>query len=149
MKLFSQILLILGALVVFSGCSETQESETSSVELKVTAEKPDNFESLPLVEKIEFHIENDQYDDALNLLRPLDESDQQIKELLIATHMTYGLNLTYGSLTDQRTRMPEALRQFRRVLELDPSNSSAQAEIDQIEGIYRSMNREIPQGVAE
>jgi tetratricopeptide (TPR) repeat protein len=149
MKLFSQKLLILGALVVFSGCSETQESETSSVELKVTAEKPDNFESLPLVEKIEFHIENDQYDDALNLLRPLDESDQQIKELLIATHMTYGLNLTYGSLTDQRTRMPEALRQFRRVLELDPSNSSAQAEIDQIEGIYRSMNREIPQGVAE
>ncbi len=149
MKLFSQILLILGALVVFSGCSETQESETSSVELKVTAEKPDNFESLPLVEKIEFHIENDQYDDALNLLRPLDENDQQIKELLIATHMTYGLNLTYGSLTDQRTRMPEALRQFRRVLELDPSNTSAQAEIDQIEGIYRSMNREIPQGVAE
>jgi hypothetical protein len=149
MKLFSQILLILGALVVFSGCSETQESETSSVELKVTVEKPDNFESLPLVEKIEFHIENDQYDDALNLLRPLDENDQQIKELLIATHMTYGLNLTYGSLTDQRTRMPEALRQFRRVLELDPSNTSAQAEIDQIEGIYRSMNREIPQGVAE
>jgi tetratricopeptide (TPR) repeat protein len=149
MKLFSQILLILGALVVFSGCSETQESETSSVELKVTAEKPDNFESLPLVEKIEFHIENDQYDDALNLLRPLDENDQQIKELLIATHMTYGLNLTYGSLTDQRTRMPEALRQFRRVLELDPSNTSAQAEIDQIEGIYLSMNREIPQGVAE
>lgn len=149
MKLFSQILLILGALVVFSGCSETQESETSSVELKVTAEKPDNFESLPLVEKIEFHIENDQYDDALNLLRPLDENDQQIKELLIATHMTYGLNLTYGSLTDQRTRMPEALRQLRRVLELDPSNTSAQAEIDQIEGIYRSMNREIPQGVAE
>lgn len=149
MKLFSQIVLILGALVVFSGCSETQESETSSVELKVTAEKPDNFESLPLVEKIEFHIENDQYDDALNLLRPLDENDQQIKELLIATHMTYGLNLTYGSLTDQRTRMPEALRQLRRVLELDPSNTSAQAEIDQIEGIYRSMNREIPQGVAE
>lgn len=149
MKLFSQILLILGALVVFSGCSETQESETSSVELKVTAEKPDNFESLPLVEKIEFHIENDQYDDALNLLRPLDENDQQIKELLIATHMTYGLNLTYGSLTDQRTRMPEALRQLRRVLELDPSNTSAQAEIDQIESIYRSMNREIPQGVAE
>ena len=149
MKLFSQILLILGALVVFSGCSETQESETSSVELKVTVEKPDNFESLPLVEKIEFHIENDQYDDALNLLRPLDENDKQIKELLIATHMTYGLNLTYGSLTDQRTRMPEALRQFRRVLELDPSNTSAQAEIDQIEGIYRSMNREIPQGVAE
>ena len=149
MKLFSQILLILGALVVFSGCSETQESETSSVELKVTVEKPDNFESLPLVEKIKFHIENDQYDDALNLLRPLDENDQQIKELLIATHMTYGLNLTYGSLTDQRTRMPEALRQFRRVLELDPSNTSAQAEIDQIEGIYRSMNREIPQGVAE
>ncbi len=101
------------------------------------------------MEKIEFHIENDQYDDALNLLRPLDENDQQIKELLIATHMTYGLNLTYGSLTDQRTRMPEALRQFRRVLELDPSNTSAQAEIDQIEGIYRSMNREIPQGVAE
>lgn len=149
MKLFSQIVLILGALVVFSGCSETQESETSSVELKVTAEKPDNFESLPLVEKIEFHIENDQYDDALNLLRPLDENDQQIKELLIATHMTYGLNLTYGSLTDQRTRMPEALRQLRRVLELDPSNTSAQAEIDQIESIYRSMNREIPQGVAE
>lgn len=149
MKLFSQILLIVGALVVFSGCSETQESETSSVELKVTAEKPDNFESLPLVEKIEFHIENDQYDDALNLLRPLDENDQQIKELLIATHMTYGLNLTYGSLTDQRTRMPEALRQLRRVLELDPSNTSAQAEIDQIESIYRSMNREIPQGVAE
>ena len=149
MKLFLKILLIVAVVVALTGCAEQPESDIPTVEPKVIMEKPDNFESLSLAEKIEFYIQNDQYPAALNLLRPLDENDQQIKELLIATHMTYGLNLTYGSLTDQRTRMPEALRQFRRVLELDSTNTAAQAEIDQIEGIYRSLNREIPQGVAE
>ena len=149
MKLFIKILLIVAVVVALTGCAEKPESDIPTVEPKVILEKPDNFESLSLPEKIEFYIQNDQYPAALNLLRPLDEDEQQVKELLIATHMTYGLTLTYGSLTDQRTRMPEALRQFRRVLELDSTNTAAQAEIDQIEGIYRSLNREIPQGVAE
>jgi DNA-directed RNA polymerase subunit F len=45
--------------------------------------------------------------------------------------------------------MPEALRHYRKVVELDPENAQAKAEIEQIEGIYRSLDREIPQGVAE
>jgi hypothetical protein len=45
--------------------------------------------------------------------------------------------------------MGGALRHFRKVLQLDPGNSRAQAEIDQIEGIYTQMGRPIPEGVAD
>ena len=50
---------------------------------------------------------------------------------------------------DMSNRMSDALRHYRRVLELDEHNRQAQAHIETIEGIYRQMGRDIPQGIAE
>jgi hypothetical protein len=153
MKSILKIVLVV-AVVALTACgsdSNVPYSEPSQTQAAVAVpfELPSDFASYSLQQKVEFHIQNDQYTDALDLLKGQDENEVQIRELKIAAHMTYALSLTYGSLTDMRTRMPEALRHYRRVLELDPENAQAKAEIDQIEGIYRSLNREIPEGVAE
>lgn len=151
MKLILKILLVVAVVVALTACgSETPEPEISQLQATPTpVELPADFESYSLQQKVEFYIENDMFTDAIGELRGQDEADEQVRELKIAAHMTYALSLTYGSLTDMRTRMPEALRHYRKVMELDPENAQAKAEIDQIEGIYRSLNREIPQGVAE
>lgn len=151
MKLILKILLVVAVVVALTACeSETPQPEISQLQASpAPVEYPADFDSYTLQQKVEFYIENDLYTDALGELRGQDESDEQIRELKIAAHMTYALHLTYGSLTDMRTRMPEALRHYRKVVELDPENAQAKAEIEQIEGIYRSLNREIPQGVAE
>lgn len=142
MKLVLKIIIVFAVLSMFIACNQAeapQQPETPPVDLS----------AMTLSGKVEYHIENNQYDEAFALVRAADQANPEVLELLLATHMTYALELTYGSLTDQRTRMPEALRHYRRVLELDPGNQRAVAEIEQIESIYRSLNREIPQGVAE
>ena len=63
--------------------------------------------------------------------------------------MTFAWEMTHGEIADQRTRMPAALQHLRRALELDPGNAQAMEQIQLIEGIYRSLNRPIPEGVAE
>jgi Flp pilus assembly protein TadD len=151
MKLILKILLVVAVVVALTACgAETPPAEVSQAEAtSAPVEYPTDFDTYSLQQKVEFYIENDLYTEAFDALRGQDESDAAIRELKIAAHMTYGLYLTYGSLTDMRTRMPEALRHYRKVVELDPENAQAKAEIEQIEGIYRSLNREIPQGVAE
>jgi hypothetical protein len=138
MNRISKVFLPFLMLVVFAGCAKTE-----------VAEQVVDVDSMSLSEKVEYHIQNDQYDEAFVLVRGADANDPVVADLLLATHMTYALHLTYASLTDMRVRMPEALRHFRRVLELDPGNERARAEIKQIEGIYESLNRDIPEGVAE
>jgi Flp pilus assembly protein TadD len=150
MKLMLNKLVVIAILVALTACATEQSSESNlQSQASIEVQLPSDFESYTLAQKVQFHIQNDQYNDALGLLNGLDAEDSEIKELKIAAHMTYALSLTYGSLTEMRTRMPEALRHYRRVLELDPGNAQAKAEIEQIEGIYRSLNREIPTGVAE
>jgi hypothetical protein len=42
-------------------------------------------------------------------------------------------------------KYPGALRQFRQVLTYDANNKKAKDNIALIEGIYKSMGREVPQ----
>jgi tetratricopeptide (TPR) repeat protein len=138
MSTIFKVFIPLFIIAVFVGCGKTE-----------VAEPVVDLDSLSFAEKVEYHIQNDQYDEAFVLVRGADANDPVAADLLLATHMTYALHLTYGSLTDMRTRMPEALRHYRRVLELDPGNERAKAEIKQIEDIYISLNRDIPEGIAE
>ena len=91
---------------------------------------------------------NNEFEEALDILRDSDQDDDTVNQLLMATHMNYALYLTHESDMGMTERMPSALRHFRRVLELDPGNARAQAEADNIESIYRSLGRDIPEGVA-
>lgn len=101
-------------------------------------------------QQVVYLIEIDQYEQALDILGEADQNDPQVMQLTKDTHLLYGLWLTYSADSVQMSeRMGGALRHFRRVLELDPGNSRAQAEIDQIEGIYTQMGRPIPEGVAD
>jgi Flp pilus assembly protein TadD len=139
--------LLMGSVIV--GCAGNQNPETESQAEVAVTEVSAMPSGLTFEEQVEWYIQYDQYEEAFALVRAADQQLAETRELLVATHMTYALHLTYGSLVDMRTRMPEALRHFRRVVELDPANERAKAEIAQIEGIYRSLNREIPQGIAE
>jgi hypothetical protein len=99
--------------------------------------------------RVEYHLQNDEYDQAFDFVRDRVTEEPLRTELLIATHATFAWELTHGTVSDQRTRMPAALRHLRRIMELDPHNAMALEQIELIEGIYRSMNREVPSGVAE
>ncbi|MEX0773384.1 MAG: hypothetical protein WEB89_10695 [Balneolales bacterium] len=89
-----------------------------------------------------------EFEEALDILADKDQDSDVVQQLLIATHMNYALYLTHESDLGMKERMPSALRHFRRVLELDPGNTRARAESEQIESIYRSLGRDIPEGVA-
>ena len=79
-----------------------------------------------------------------------DPTNETAKQLLVDTHLNYAIFLEHrANHLGMKQRMPDALRHYRRVLELDPENDKAQAEIAQIEGIYKSLNRAVPEGVAE
>jgi tetratricopeptide (TPR) repeat protein len=103
-----------------------------------------------LQEQVQFLVNQNLFDDALDLLRKEDETDRSILLMLRDTHLHYGNWLMYHAETIHMTdRMPKALQHFRRVLEMDPNNRTARSNIDQIETIYRQMGRDIPGGVAE
>ncbi|MEX0928750.1 MAG: hypothetical protein WD266_04050 [Balneolales bacterium] len=120
--------LVIPILVLLAGCS---------------AEEP-----ATLADTIQHLNMENRYEEALEILREADQDENTIMQLQIATHMNYALYLTHESDQQMTERMPAALRHFRRVLELDPGNERARAEADQIESIYRSLGRDIPEGVA-
>lgn len=94
-------------------------------------------------------VEQHEYEEALATLREADDEPQKVHRLKVQTHLAYANYLTHeADHLEMRDRMSDALRHFRRVLELDPDNSQAQTHIELIEGIYRQMGREIPEGVA-
>lgn len=70
--------------------------------------------------------------------------DNNLKKDLIAKHMTAGNYLMFDANLSPKKKYKPALKHYRRVLELDPSNAEAQRNKTQIEEIYTSMGREIP-----
>ena len=49
-----------------------------------------------------------------------------------------------GELLRDNAQYASALGDYRKTLKLDPSNAKAQERIEEIVGIYNSMNREYP-----
>ena len=71
-------------------------------------------------------------------------------ELRARVHLAYANYLTHeADHLAMSTRMSDALRNYRRVVQLDPENTQAQSHIELIEGIYKQMGRDIPEGIAE
>jgi hypothetical protein len=66
------------------------------------------------------------------------------KQLVTATY-EYGHTVMTDPNLPPCVKYRTALKQFRRVLELDPSHKQAATEKDMIESIYRQMGRPIPQ----
>jgi hypothetical protein len=71
--------------------------------------------------------------------------DADSRTKLVQATYEFGKKVNYDPELMPRVKYPQALRLFRRVLELDPSHEQAKAEKEQIESIYRSMGRPIPE----
>jgi tetratricopeptide (TPR) repeat protein len=135
--MFRYLILIL--LFVVTACS----SEKTSPE---NAPVPEGS----LSQQIQFLVDNNRFDEALDKLRKEDASETRIIVMIRDTHLLYGNWLMYHAETIHMTeRMPKALRHFRRVLEIDPNNRTARSNIEQIEAIYAQLGRPVPEGVAE
>lgn len=90
-----------------------------------------------LDEKINYLIEDNRYEVALDLLKDENAEDPEIRRLMEKTHLNYGLyNMNTFDEGEMRTRMNEALRQFAEVLRINMNNEVAKARITQILQIY-------------
>lgn len=72
-------------------------------------------------------------------------NDQETKKKLVQATYDLGRKIEYDDSLPPFVKYPQALKLFRRALELDPAHKEAIAEKEQIETIYRSMNKPIPQ----
>lgn len=69
-------------------------------------------------------------------------------------HFEYAMWLKFYSVNPKnpnsmKVNMPLSVQHFRKVIQLNPENDKAQSELKEIENIYRSLNREVPAGIAE
>lgn len=72
------------------------------------------------------------------------KKDPGVKKELIAKHMAAGNYLMFEANLSPKKKYRPALKHYKRVLELDPENSEALRNKKQIEDIYESMGRPIP-----
>lgn len=119
-------LFILSTLLLFSACSNNQNEAQTAV-----------AESADLETRINALIDADQYTTALELLDAETESEEVLR-LKEKTYLNYGLFLEYrdSNVTNMRDKMNNALRQYVKVLRINPDNEKAITEIEQILGIY-------------
>lgn len=98
-------------------------------------------------ENLEQHIDqlinNDQYENALEVLEEVDSMtvDANLVLLKEKVHLNYGLYLEYRGPEESsmRDRMTSALEQYIEVLKINPDNEKARAEIQQIMGVYSTI----------
>jgi len=110
------------SIVLFAACGE---------------EGPDYDPDMPIDGQVDLLIEQNEYESALNLLDNEDRSDPEIARLYEKTHLNYGLHsMNTFDATEMRTRMNNALTQFTEVLRINPENSVAREQIQQIMDIY-------------
>jgi hypothetical protein len=72
-------------------------------------------------------------------------NDAEAKKKLAEATYEFGHNVMLDNSLGPKVKYPEARRQFKRVLELDPNHEQAAAEKKQIEDIYASMGRPVPE----
>jgi hypothetical protein len=129
--------LIFTTLILFVLFSQSCSSDDS---------RPAIDENLTISEQIDLLIENDDYETALEILEDMDHSEPEIQTLREKTHLNYGLHsMSTFDETEMRTRMNNALTQFTEVLRINPDNTVAREQIEQIMGIYATIPNRQPE----
>ncbi|HTX19839.1 MAG TPA: hypothetical protein VMG34_14385 [Bacteroidota bacterium] len=72
-------------------------------------------------------------------------SDQAVKQAQISAHIQYANYFMYETSLPPHEKYPSALKEYRFVAQIDPTNAEAKQNIDLIEGIYNQMGRPVPQ----
>ena len=101
---------------------------------------------MPLEDRINLLIEQNEYETALEVLAEEDMSDPNVAQLKEKVHLNYGLHsMNTFDQTEMRTRMNNALTQFTEVLRINPDNSMAREYIQQILDIYATIPDRSPE----
>jgi len=115
-------------------CSSSSEEQNSTVSSTVD-----------IALQIDNLVAEDKYTEALELLAGQPDSPE-ILTLREMTHLNYGLFLEYrdSNVTNMRDKMNNALREYVKVLRINPDNEKAISEIEQILGIYATFGNRAP-----
>lgn len=126
---FTTIILLIA--FVFQACNSDKQPQLDP--------------NLPLSEQIDFLIEQNEYETALQILEGENEDDPEVRLLLEKTHLNYGLHsMSTFDPGEMRTRMNNALIQFTEVLKINPQNGVAREQIQQIMGVYATIPERSP-----
>jgi len=115
-------------------CSSSSEEQNSTVSSTVD-----------IALQIDNLVAEDKYTEALELLTGQPDSPE-ILTLREMTHLNYGLFFEYrdSNVTNMRDKMNNALREYVKVLHINPDNEKAISEIEQILGIYATFGNRAP-----
>ena len=115
-------------------CSSSSEEQNSTLSSTVD-----------IALQIDKLVAEDKYTEALELLEGQPDSPE-ILALKEMTHLNYGLFLEYrdANVTNMRDKMNNALREYVKVLRINPDNEKALSEIEQILGIYATFGNRAP-----
>lgn len=133
-KRFFSILGICVLSISFMSCSSNSEEQNSTLSSTVD-----------IALQIDKLVAEDKYTEALELLEGQPDSPK-ILTLKEMTHLNYGLFLEYrdANVTNMRDKMNNALREYVKVLRINPDNEKALSEIEQILGIYATFGNRAP-----
>ena len=133
-KRFFSILGICVLSISFMSCSSNSEEQNSTLSSTVD-----------IALQIDKLVAEDKYTEALELLEGQPDSPE-ILTLKEMTHLNYGLFLEYrdANVTNMRDKMNNALREYVKVLRINPDNEKAISEIEQILGIYATFGNRAP-----
>jgi len=152
-------LILFVAFALFAGCSKMEEKKVGQNENKMP---PSNMQNP--------HNQGDMKQDGLTgdmtdmapesavdekadkLIKEANDFEstfkksntEENKKSLVEKHMAAGVYLMYQANLNPKKKYGPALKHFKRVLELDPNNKEAISNKMQIEDIYNSMGRTIP-----
>lgn len=109
-------------------------------------ESPEQNLDMSFEDRVNLMIEQNEYEAALEMLSDEDQDDPQIAQLREKTHLNYGLHsMNTFDETEMRTRMNNALSQFTEVLRINPDNTVAREQIQQILDIYATIPNRSPE----
>ena len=133
-KRFFSILGICVLSISFMSCSSNSEEQNSTLSSTVD-----------IALQIDKLVAEDKYTEALELLEGQPDSPE-ILTLKEMTHLNYGLFLEYrdANVTNMRDKMNNTLREYVKVLRINPDNEKALSEIEQILGIYATFGNRAP-----
>jgi len=149
-----KIYLIIAVTVLFAGCSKmedkkpvTDNKNMPKQEMQNPHEKmgdKDNTQQTDMAPDTATDPKAEELSKAAYDFENNYKKDNSTKAELIKKHMTAGNYLMFEANLSPKKKYKPALKHYRRVLELDASNAEAQRNKTQIEEIYTSMGRPIP-----
>jgi tetratricopeptide (TPR) repeat protein len=102
----------------------------------------------PSLQEAKKQIAAKKYDEAIASLEKAQKAEPksaEVQKAFAEAYLGHGDSFMYNQALPPRMKYPQALKAYRKVLEFDKTNKKAQANIAEIEGIYKSMGRPVPQ----